>query len=192
MVLMKDLIVEPYNIRVKIGYNPDPNSKSKGVAHLSERIDTLNSESMLYHATALHRLEGVLAKGLDISKSSRSDERGSYLCLTWDLGHALSFAYRYLPKSPQTRLIVGAVGLDQNKLPNNIKNQLEEDPLFKDGVITRESISPTFFSELILTDLEGDNYDLVETAKNIERVHKLPVRTIDYDLSTARFEFRQR
>src|SRR3989344_3170477 len=152
--------VEPYNIRVRI----DPFNED-------QRIDALQAKNTLYHATPLHRLERVLSSGLVVSESFCSDNKGRYLCLTEDLGSAITFSYKSIPKSAEARLIVGAVGLDKNRLPKSLKNQLEEDQRFENGIITRASIAPIFFSELILADLEGDNYNLKEMAKAIETAY---------------------
>ena len=106
------------------------------------------------------------------------------------MGSALYFAHHVQLWLSAQKQIVGAVGMDMSKLPEQIKSQFSKDPMFTRGIITRRNIRPQYFGELVLADLEGNTEGLVELAEDFQRRYGLIVKPIDYDLGTSRFEIR--
>src|SRR3989338_1602598 len=109
-----DIVDGVYNLRVRRHYSEDY-QRSKWIERLSEQVSSLQREGIIYHATPLNKLEGVLQKGLLVRESSKQDEQGKFLCLTEDLGSAIYFAHHAQLWLSARKQIVGAVGIDLSK-----------------------------------------------------------------------------
>ncbi len=156
-------------------------------------LNELQEQGMLYHATPLKNVLGILRRGL----LTRFANNSGYLCLTPYLQTAIYFANSVHHLSGVGGL--GIFGVDKGGLPQKIRDEFREDPLSPSiSVITRRDISPRYIQEVILANQGvkkgtfGEislEYVFEELSTISSRMGKR-VRVIDLDCGTNMFNPR--
>ena len=144
-------------------------------------IKELQEPGVLYHGTPIQNISEILRRGLLARLSVRM-----YSCLTPNLEQAIYFT-NFVHHLCGLRGF-GVLCIDKNKLPQKIKEELETDPQYDEGVITRRDVFPKDIQKIILANHGVRKYSFDALSAEISKTGK-KVKLIDYDSGNNRYNF---
>ncbi len=128
------------------------------------QIKELEKPGNLYHATPIWKIEYILEDGLRADLGGKHICNVPYQCITPYIRIAIEMAWitkRELLRSSE-QMVLGIVGFSKSRLPENVREQLKEDPLlWEPGLITFMDFPPESIDQVIVANLTHNNPDPV-------------------------------
>jgi len=155
-------------------------------------VAELQAPNRLYHGTPEWRLEGLLDKGVSVKEAAKFQNGRKIQCITSSLEEAIYFTHHVHLMFGGGDRYLGVVQIDPQKLRKRTMEQFEPDELNLSSLVTYQSIPPASFDRLLLVDINGTREDMLDQSKELSEKYGISVVTIDYDLATKSFKFKER
>jgi len=147
-------------------------------------INELEKKGNLYHATPIWKVEYILEDGLRADLGEKHLCNIPYQCITPYIRVAIEMAWITKGKLLRSaeQFVLGIVGFSKARLPENVREQLREDPfLYEPGLITFMDFPPESIDQVIVANLIHDNPDTVVEGLCRNSKHPISLHQIKYE-----------